>query len=119
MLKFYPVNDHIFIKSLTQEEEKTKSGILLVRSDASQRQLTTGLVYAISKSSIDYFKEVYEVEIKEGSIVTYSRYAGEDITVRPDKDDPANQVSLRDVHHESISSIVIDEPSEETEGKND
>lgn len=109
MLKLNPVNDHVFIKAITQKEEQTSSGIIVLRSQAEQRSLTIGKLYAISQASIDYFKDVYGLDVKEGDIVTYSRYAGEEMTFRPDKDDPSNQVDLKDVHHDSISSIVIDE----------
>ena len=100
------VNDHVLIQK-EEGETKLQSGIFIPAGYGSDKNAAVGLVFTIGKSSIEYFKDVHGVELHEGSRVTYSKYAGEDLEFRPNRE-KGDTVKVRDIHHDSISSIIED-----------
>jgi len=76
-MKIKPLNDRVLLKPL-KAEEKTKGGIILPESAKEKPQ--EAKVVAVGKGKIIDGKR-QEMSVKEGDIVIYSKYAGDDIKI--------------------------------------
>jgi chaperonin GroES len=76
-MKIKPLNDRVLLKPL-KAEEKTKGGIILPESAKEKPQ--EAKVVAVGKGKIVDGKR-QEMSVKEGDIVIYSKYAGDDIKI--------------------------------------
>ncbi len=82
MAKIVPIGDRIVVK-LEENEEKTKSGIVL--PDTAKEKPQRGKVVAVGSGRIlDSGKKV-ELEVKEGDTVIFSKYAGTEVKLDGEK----------------------------------
>ncbi len=82
MAKIVPVGDRIVVK-LEENEEKTKSGIVL--PDTAKEKPQRGKVVAVgSGRTLDNGKKVAP-EVKEGDTVIFSKYAGTEVKLNGEK----------------------------------
>lgn len=70
-----PLGDRVVIK-VKEEEEKTKSGIVL--PDTAKEKPQEGTVVAVGSGEIVDGKKV-DLEVKEGDQVIFSKYAGTEV----------------------------------------
>ncbi|HOC52456.1 MAG TPA: co-chaperone GroES, partial [Caldisericia bacterium] len=75
-MKLKPIGDKIIVEP-EKEEEKTKSGIVL--PDTAKEKPQKGKVIAVGPGKILDNGQRSPMEIKEGDIVIYSKYAGTEI----------------------------------------
>lgn len=76
-MKIKPLSDRVLIK-FVEAEEKTKSGIILTGSSKEQPEIAE--VIAVGPGGIVDGKEV-KMDIKVGSKVLISKYAGNEVKV--------------------------------------
>ncbi len=72
-----PLGDRVVLK-VKESEEKTKSGIVL--PDSSKEKPVQATVMAVGTGEIIDGKKV-PLDVKEGDLVIYSKYAGTEIKV--------------------------------------
>lgn len=77
-MKLKPIGDKIIVEP-EKEEEKTKSGIVL--PDTAKEKPQKGKVIAVGPGKILDNGQRSPMEIKEGDIVIYSKYAGTEIKI--------------------------------------
>ncbi len=77
-MKLKPIGDKIIVEP-EEEEEKTKSGIVL--PDTAKEKPQKGKVIAVGPGKILDNGQRSPMEIKEGDIVIYSKYAGTEIKI--------------------------------------
>lgn len=77
-MKLKPIGDKIIVEP-EKEEEKTKSGIVL--PDTAKEKPQKGKVVAVGPGKILDNGQRSPMEIKEGDIVIYSKYAGTEIKI--------------------------------------
>jgi len=77
-MKIKPIGDKIIVEP-EKEEEKTKSGIVL--PDTAKEKPQKGKVIAVGPGKILDNGQRSPMEIKEGDIVIYSKYAGTEIKI--------------------------------------
>lgn len=94
-MKFRPLHDRVLIERV-EEEEKTKTGIII--PDAAREKQQRGKIVAVGKGRINEKGEVLKLDVKEGDIVLFEKYGGEDI-----KMDGKEYVILKE---ESIVGVV-------------
>lgn len=75
-LKVRPLGDRVVVRALEQEE-KTKSGIVL--PDTAKEKPQEGLVLAVGTGVYLENGERRPLEVKEGDRVIFSKYAGTEI----------------------------------------
>ncbi len=75
-MKFRPLGDRILVEVL-EAEEKTKGGIVL--PDTAKERPQQGKVIAVGKGKLLDNGEVKPLEVKEGDIVVFSKYAGTEV----------------------------------------
>ena len=78
-MKFRPLGDRVLIKVL-EAEEKTKGGIVL--PDTAKERPQQGKVIAVGKGKLLESGEVKPLEVKEGDIVVFSKYAGTEVRAK-------------------------------------
>ncbi len=78
-MKFRPLGDRVLIKVL-EAEEKTKGGIVL--PDTAKERPQQGKVIAVGKGKLLENGEVKPLEVKEGDIVVFSKYAGTEVRTK-------------------------------------
>lgn len=78
-MKITPVSDHIVIEPL-KKEEMTKSGILLPDTGDKERP-EQGRVIAVGPGKKNEQGVVVPIEIKEGSVVLFSKYGPNEVKV--------------------------------------
>ncbi len=78
-MKFKPLGDRVLIKVL-EAEEKTKGGIVL--PDTAKERPQQGKVIAVGKGKLLENGEVKPLEVKEGDIVVFSKYAGTEVRTK-------------------------------------
>ncbi len=61
------------------EEEKTKTGIII--PDAAREKQQKGKIVAVGKGRVTDKGEVIKLDVKEGDVVLFEKYGGEDITI--------------------------------------
>ncbi len=77
-MKFRPLYDRIMIERL-EEEEKTKTGIII--PDAAREKQQRGKVVSVGKGRVNEKGEVLKLEVKEGDVVLFEKYGGEEIKI--------------------------------------
>ncbi len=78
-MKFRPLGDRVLIKVL-EAEEKTKGGIVL--PDTAKERPQQGKVIAVGKGKLLENGEIKPLEVKEGDIVVFSKYAGTEVRTK-------------------------------------
>lgn len=76
--KLRPLGNKLVIKKL-EAKDKTEGGIYL--PSGSQEKPLEGMVLAIGPGTLNEKGERQKVDLKEGDIVIYSKYAGTEIKV--------------------------------------
>ncbi len=94
-MKFRPLHDRVLIERV-EEEEKTKTGIII--PDAAREKQQKGKIVAVGKGRVNEKGEVLKLDVKEGDVVLFEKYGGEDI-----KMDGKEYVILKE---ESIIGVV-------------
>lgn len=82
MAEIIPIHDHIVVK-IEEEEEKTKSGIVL--PDTAKEKPQKGKVIAVGSGSLLDNGQKAPLEVKVGDTVVFSKYAGTEIKLNDDK----------------------------------
>jgi chaperonin GroES len=62
-----------------EEEEKTKTGIII--PDAAREKQQRGKVVSVGKGRVNEKGEVLKLEVKEGDVVLFEKYGGEEIKI--------------------------------------
>ena len=78
-MKFRPLGDRILVEVL-EAEEKTKGGIVL--PDTAKERPQQGKVIAVGKGKLLENGEVKPLEVKEGDVVVFSKYAGTEVRTK-------------------------------------
>ena len=94
-MKFRPLHDRVLIERV-EEEEKTKTGIII--PDAAREKQQRGKIVSVGKGRVNEKGEVLKLDVKEGDVVLFEKYGGEDI-----KMDGKEYVILKE---ESIIGVV-------------
>ena len=94
-MKFRPLHDRVLIERV-EEEEKTKTGIII--PDAAREKQQRGKIISVGKGRVNEKGEVLKLDVKEGDVVLFEKYGGEDI-----KMDGKEYVILKE---ESIIGVV-------------
>ena len=81
-MKLKPLADRVIVKQ-TEAEEKTASGIFL--PDAAKEKPTKGKIIAAGPGKIDDNGKRLAMNVKEGDIVFYGKYAGTEVEVEGTK----------------------------------
>jgi chaperonin GroES len=82
MAKIVPIGDRIVVK-LEENEEKTKSGIVL--PDTAKEKPQRGKVVAVGSGRLLDNGKKAELEVKEGDTVIFSKYAGTEVKLEGEK----------------------------------
>ncbi|GAC1413640.1 MAG: co-chaperone GroES [Candidatus Doudnabacteria bacterium] len=77
-MKIRPIGDRILVQQLKQEEI-TASGIVLPSSSEKEKK-AQGKVVALGNG-----EEIKKLGLKEGDIVVFGKYAGEDIEIEKEE----------------------------------
>lgn len=77
-MKLRPIGDKIIVEP-EKEEEKTKSGIVL--PDTAKEKPQKGKVIAVGPGKVLDNGQRSPMEVKEGDIVIYSKYAGTEVKI--------------------------------------
>ena len=77
-MKFRPLYDRIMVERV-EEEEKTKSGIII--PDAAREKQQRGKVVAVGKGRVNEKGEILKLDVKEGDVVLFEKYGGEEIKI--------------------------------------
>jgi chaperonin GroES len=77
-MSFRPLYDRILIERV-EEEEKTKTGIII--PDAAREKQQKGKVIKVGKGRVNEKGEVLKLDVKEGDIVLFEKYGGEDLKI--------------------------------------
>lgn len=75
-MKVKPIGDRVFVKPL-EAEEVTKSGIVI--PDTAKEKPQKGKVLAVGSGKVLENGQRIPLEVKEGDIVLFAKYAGTDI----------------------------------------
>ena len=75
-MKFRPLHDRVLIERV-EEEEKTKTGIII--PDAAREKQQKGKIIAAGKGRVNEKGEVLKLDVKEGDVVLFEKYGGEEI----------------------------------------
>ena len=78
-MKIKPLGDNIFVESI-EEEEKTKSGIVLPDTAEKERPQKGKVVY-VGPGRLDENGKRIPIEVKKGDIVLFKKYAPDEIKV--------------------------------------
>ena len=81
-MKIIPLHDRILIKRMG-EEEKTKGGIII--PDAAKEKPMQGKVIAVGKGEVSKDGKLIPLEVKEGDMVLFVKYAGTEIKIEGDE----------------------------------
>ncbi len=94
-MKFRPLHDRVLIERV-EEEEKTKTGIII--PDAAREKQQRGKIVSVGKGRINEKGEILKLDVKEGDVVLFEKYGGEEIKI-----DGKEYVILKE---ESIVGVV-------------
>ena len=78
-MKIKPLGDNIFVQAI-EEEEKTKSGIVLPDTAEKERP-QKGKVVFVGPGRIDENGKRIPIEVKKGDVVLFKKYAPDEIKV--------------------------------------
>lgn len=82
MAEIIPIHDHLVVK-IEEEEEKTKSGIVL--PDTAKEKPQKGKVVAVGKGKTLENGQKVPLEVKVGDMVIFSKYAGTEVKLDGEK----------------------------------
>jgi chaperonin GroES len=82
MAEIVPIYDHLVVK-LEEEEEKTKSGIVL--PDTAKEKPQKGKVIAVGAGRILDNGQRVKPEVKSGDTVIFSKYSGTELKLDGEK----------------------------------
>ena len=82
MAEIVPIYDHLVVK-LEEEEEKTKSGIVL--PDTAKEKPQKGKVIAVGAGRILDNGQRVKPEVKAGDVVIFSKYSGTELKLDGEK----------------------------------
>jgi chaperonin GroES len=77
-MKLRPLNDRVIIQRL-ESEQKTKGGIII--PDTAKEKPQKGKVIAVGDGKVGENGKRVPLNIKEGDVVLFSKYAGSEITI--------------------------------------
>ncbi len=77
-MKIRPLHDRILVERL-EEEEKTKSGIVI--PDSAKEKPQKGKVIAVGSGKINEKGERVKMDVKEGDQILFEKYGGNEIKV--------------------------------------
>ncbi len=77
-MKFRPLYDRILVERVG-DEEKTKSGIII--PDSAREKQQKGKIIATGKGRVNEKGEILKLDVKEGDVILFEKYGGEDITI--------------------------------------
>jgi chaperonin GroES len=75
-MKIRPLSDRIVVKR-TQEEEKTKGGIII--PDSAKEKPLEGLVVAVGSGKVLKNGKVHALDLKEGDKILFGKYSGTEV----------------------------------------
>lgn len=76
-MKLQPLGDRVVIKPKDEEEARTASGLVI--PDTAKEKPQLGEVLAVGPGELTDSGERVPLEVKEGDIVVYSKYAGTEV----------------------------------------
>ncbi len=82
MAEIVPISDHLVVK-MEEEEEKTKTGIVL--PDTAKEKPQQGKVVAVGPGKILDSGKRIPLEVQAGDTVIFSKYAGTEIKLNDEK----------------------------------
>ena len=77
-MKIRPLSDRLVVKR-TQEEEKTKGGIII--PDTAKEKPLEGTVVAVGSGQTLKTGKVHPLDVKEGDKVLFGKYTGTEVKV--------------------------------------
>jgi len=77
-MRIIPLHNRILIKRVG-EEEKTKGGIII--PDSAKEKPMQGKVIAVGKGEVSKEGKLIPLEVKEGDMVLFVKYAGTEIKI--------------------------------------
>ena len=77
-MKIRPLHDRLIVKR-TQEEEKTKGGIII--PDSAKEKPLEGVVVAVGNGKLMEDGKVRPLDVKAGDTILFSKYAGTEIKI--------------------------------------
>jgi chaperonin GroES len=77
-MKIRPLHDRIIVERL-EEEEKTKSGIVI--PDTAKEKPQKGKVMSVGDGKVNEKGEKIKMEVKSGDLILFEKYAGNEIKV--------------------------------------
>ena len=78
LMKIRPLSDRLVVKR-TQEEEKTKGGIII--PDTAKEKPLEGVVVAVGNGTILKNGKVVPLDVKAGDRVLFGKYSGTEIKI--------------------------------------
>ncbi len=78
-MKVRPLNDRVLIKRVEEEEKKSKGGIII--PDTAKEKPQRGKVIAVGKGKLLENGERVPLDVKEGDMVLFGKYAGNEIKI--------------------------------------
>ena len=78
-MKIRPLNDRVLIKRVEEEEQKSKGGIII--PDTAKEKPQKGKVIAVGKGKLLENGERVPLDVKEGDMVLFGKYAGNEIKI--------------------------------------
>jgi chaperonin GroES len=78
MSSFRPLGDRVAVE-LVAQEEKTAGGIII--PDTAKEKPMQGKVVAVGKGARDESGKVHPLDVKEGDIVLFGKWAGTEVKV--------------------------------------
>jgi chaperonin GroES len=78
-MKIQPLSDHVFIEAL-EEEEKTKSGIVLPDTAEKEKPIR-GKVVAVGPGKFTDKGERIKMTVKKGDVVLFSKYGPNEVKI--------------------------------------
>jgi chaperonin GroES len=77
-INYKPIGDHVLVRP-KQEEQKTKSGIVL--PDASKEKPSEGTIVAVGKGKKTEYGKISSLEVIVGDEIIYSKYGGSEVKI--------------------------------------
>ena len=77
-MKIRPLSDRIVVKR-TQEEEKTKGGIII--PDTAKEKPQEGKVVAVGKGKVNEDGKVVPLDVKVNDRILFGKYSGSEINI--------------------------------------
>ena len=75
-MKLRPLHDRILVERV-EEEEKTKSGIVI--PDSAREKQQKGKVVAVGNGRVNDKGETIKLDVKAGDVILFQKYGGDEI----------------------------------------